>query len=311
MIKDITGYGLTLIMSLFLSVTFIRCGDGGGAQRQDIDRADSGRIHISVDESFRPVIDSEIQVYEALNPKTQIIAEYKPEAECLKDLQKDSTRMIIITRPLTIDEERFYKQKLSYVPHAGIVAFDAVAVVVNKQSPDSIMHTAELRSIMDGSVGGNKKVIFDGVSGSSVFQYAQDSVLRGKPLDTSRVFGVNGSEEVLKRVEADKNLIGLVGVSWIGNPEDTTQLSFLQRVNIAALTCRCPEHTFVKPYQYNILTMRYPYVRGLYYILKENYSGLGSGFANFLESERGQLIFKRAYLGPAKINFTVRPATTD
>jgi len=52
-------------------------------------------------------------------------------------------------------------------------------------------------------------------------------------------------------------------------------------------------------------------VRGIYYILKENYFGLGSGFANFLESERGQLIFKRAYLGPAKINFLVRTATTN
>lgn len=311
MIKNKIGLGLTLLLGLFLTVSFISCGSGDNAQRMDIDRGDSGVIHISVDESFRPVIDSEIQVYEALHAKTRIIAEYKPEAECLKDLQNDSTRMIIITRPLTSEEERFYKQKLSYYPHSGIVAFDAVAVVVNRQSPDSIMYQADLRSIMDGSIGGNKKIIFDGVSGSSVFQYVQDSVLRGKTLDTARVFGVNGSEEVLKRVENDKNLIGLIGVSWIGNPEDTTQLSFLQRVRIAALNCRCPEKTFVKPYQYNILTLRYPYVRGVYYILKENYSGLGSAFANFLESERGQLIFKRAYLGPAKINFTVRPATTD
>jgi phosphate transport system substrate-binding protein len=49
----------------------------------------------------------------------------------------------------------------------------------------------------------------------------------------------------------------------------------------------------------------------LYYILKENYDGLGSGFANFMEYEKGQLIFRRAYLGPAKINFTIRSATTN
>jgi phosphate transport system substrate-binding protein len=56
---------------------------------------------------------------------------------------------------------------------------------------------------------------------------------------------------------------------------------------------------------------RYPMVRGLYYILKENYGGLGSGFANFMEYERGQLIFRRAYLGPNKINFNIRKATLD
>jgi phosphate transport system substrate-binding protein len=31
---------------------------------------------------------------------------------------------------------------------------------------------------------------------------------------------------------------------------------------------------------------------------KENYTGLGTGFVNFMKNERGQLIFKRAYLGP-------------
>jgi phosphate transport system substrate-binding protein len=308
MTKNSISINLALALGLFLTITFSSCGSGGNSQRNDLDSGDSGRIHISVDESFKPVIDSEIQVYEALHPKTQIIAEYKPEAECLKDLQKDSTRMIIITRPLNTTEERFFKDKLSYFPPSGLVAYDAVAIVVNRKSPDSILYQANLRSILDGSIGGNKKVIFDGVSGSSVFRYVKDSVLRGRPLDSTRAFGVDGSEEVLKRVEEDKNLIGLVGVSWIGNPEDTTQLSFLMKVRTAAIDCRCPEKTFVKPYQYNILTFRYPYVRGIYYIFKENYPGLGSAFANFLESERGQLIFKRAYLGPAKINFTVREA---
>jgi phosphate transport system substrate-binding protein len=56
---------------------------------------------------------------------------------------------------------------------------------------------------------------------------------------------------------------------------------------------------------------RYPLVRGLYYILKENYGGLGSGFANFMQYEKGQLIFWRAYLGPTRMQFNVRSATMN
>ena len=82
-------------------------------------------------------------------------------------------------------------------------------------------------------------------------------------------------------------------------------------MRIASLECTCPEKTYVKPYQANIMTKRYPLVRGLYYILKENYNGLGAGFANFLEYEKGQLIFRRAYLWPAKMNFSVRSATLN
>ena len=106
------------------------------------------------------------------------------------------------------------------------------------------------------------------------------------------------------------NAIGFIGVSWIGNKDDDQQLSFLRKVKISSVECElCGSDIFVKPYQANIMFRRYPLVRGLYYIMKENYDGLGSGFTNFLSLERGQLIFKRAYLGPAKMDFTLREAT--
>jgi phosphate transport system substrate-binding protein len=57
--------------------------------------------------------------------------------------------------------------------------------------------------------------------------------------------------------------------------------------------------------QESMITRRYPLVRSLFYINKENYKGLGTGFAAFLKSERGQLIFRRAYLGPI-MDFEVR-----
>jgi phosphate transport system substrate-binding protein len=52
------------------------------------------------------------------------------------------------------------------------------------------------------------------------------------------------------------------------------------------------------PLQQSLNTRRYPLTRGVYYAIKENYTGLGSGFTSFLKYERGQLIFRRAYLSP-------------
>ena len=66
----------------------------------------SGTINISVDESFKPVIDSQVKVFEASWPNAKIITHYKPEADCIKDLNNDSIRMVIITSPLSRDEER-------------------------------------------------------------------------------------------------------------------------------------------------------------------------------------------------------------
>ena len=125
----------------------------------------------------------------------------------------------------------------------------------------------------------------------------------------NKVMAVKNSQEVIDYVKDHNDAIGFVGVSWIGNKDDTTQLSFLKNVKIASVECRaCGDNIFVKPYQANIMLKRYPLVRGLYYILKENYDGLGSGFSNFMSLERGQLIFKRAYLGP-QWDFSVREAT--
>jgi len=103
--------------------------------------------------------------------------------------------------------------------------------------------------------------------------------------------------------------VGFIGVSWIGDKDDPQQQLFLQKVKVAAIQCvSCLGETYVKPYQADIYLGRYPMLRGLYYILKENYSGIGNNFINFLQYERGQLIFRRAYLLPAKMTFEIRDA---
>ncbi|HXS58173.1 MAG TPA: substrate-binding domain-containing protein [Hanamia sp.] len=292
----------------FLCFLFTGCKEN---QRTDLDTPQKGTIRISVDESFKPVIDSQIKVFEALNPGAHIIADYKTEADCFKDLAKDSTRMIIVTRGLTKAEEQYYKDTLSYSPTWSKVANDAIAVIVSDQASDSIFSMSKLRGILDGSTADKQIAVFDGLNATSTVNYAIDSILKGKPFDPKKVFAEKNSQAVIDYVSKNKNVIGFVGVSWIGNPEDTAQLSFLNKVRIASVQCACPEKTYVKPYQANIMTKRYPLVRGLYYILKENYNGLGGGFANFMEYEKGQLIFRRAYLWPAKMNFSVRSATLN
>jgi phosphate transport system substrate-binding protein len=297
------------VIAAFAVILFSGCS--GRNTRTDLDTTNSGTIHISVDESFKPVMDSQIQVFEALYPKAKVIAEYKPEAECFRDLIKDSTRMIIVTRGLTDAEEKFYKDSLSFYPSFDKLANDAVAVIVNTDEPDSLFSMSKIRGILDGSTGDKQLAVFDGLQETSTVRFAIDSILKGKPFDPKKVFAESSTLGVINYVAGHKNVLGFIGVSWIGNPEDTAQLSFLKKVRIASIECTCPEKTYVKPYQANIERRRYPMVRGLYYILKENYDGLGSGFVNFLQYEKGQLIFRRSYLWPAKMNFTIRSATLN
>ena len=275
--------------------------------RGPYDSIKGGTIHISVDESFKPVIEEQIQVFEKSFPDTHIIADYKTEADCIKDLFRDtSNRMIIVTRGLTEEEDQYFKDTLRYLPHWNEIASDAIAIIVNSKNNDTLFTIDRLKKQLTGLSNRDQTVVFDGLNATSTVRYALDSILRGQKFDTSIVRAVKNSQEVINYVAEHADAIGFVGISWIGNPEDSAQVNMLRKVKIAYVSCDvCKDSPYVKPMQMSILTKRYPLVRGLYYILKENYDGLGTRFVNFMKNERGQLIFKRAYLG-AKMGFGVR-----
>ena len=276
-------------------------------QKAVTDTPQSGTINISVDESFRPVIEAAIKVYEGSYPDAKITAHYKPEADCFKDFYKDTgNRMIIVTRGLTRKESRFYTDSLGYTPVSDKLAWDAITIVTNINNNDTLYSLESLQQLLQGKKGNAKKVVFDGLNATSSVRFAIDSILHGGNFDTTVVKAVENSQDVLNYIAANTDAIGLVGISWIGNPEDSAQLNTLKKLKIAYVKCNvCVDTPYVKPTQQSIITKRYPLVRGLYYILKENYSGLGSGFAEFLNYERGQLVFRRAYLAP-KMDFGIR-----
>ena len=89
--------------------------------------------------------------------------------------------------------------------------------------------------------------------------------------------------------------------------DDPQQVADSKKIKFALLECKpCEAGTYAKPSPESISHVWYPLVRPLYYILKENSTGLGTGFVTFMSLERGQLIFRRSYLVPGKIDLNLR-----
>ena len=292
----------------FASVLFLFFVSCKTKKPQPADTGTVGTIHISVDEAFKPIIEEQIQVFESAYPKAKIIAHYKPEAECWQDLLNDSTRMVIVTKKLTNNEARYYFDSLGLYPKSELLARDAVALVVNRNAADSVFTKEDVQQLLTGTSKLPYKLVFDGVKATSSVRYAIDSILRGKMFNTAVITAAKNSREVVEYIAENPGHIGFVGVSWIGNPEDVDQLEMLKKVRIAWLPCdSCDEAgTFTKPWQEEILTKRYPYSREIYYVLKENHAGLGKSFVNFMNSDRGQLIFRRGYLVPGRRIYIMR-----
>jgi phosphate transport system substrate-binding protein len=283
------------------------CKNFNKEERELSDTYKRGTIRVSADESFKPVIDQQVQVYESRHRDTHIIVDYKPEAECLKDMLVDSVRMIIATRGPSEAEKNTVADSLKIGLEGLVLARDAIVVIVHPRDVDSFFTMTEIKAILKGNFNKNLIPVFDGVKATSTIRFIIDSVLRGDSL-TPRAVAARSSEDVINYISKTPGTVGFIGVSWVGNKEDTMQLGFLKKVKMANLESVYMPGKYVLPYQVNIYDGNYPMVRDLVYILKERYQGLGHGFGDFMAGDIGQLIFRRAYLMPVQRDFILRKA---
>ncbi|MEI7501960.1 MAG: substrate-binding domain-containing protein [Paludibacter sp.] len=269
----------------------------------------SGVIKIAVDESFEPIIQEELDVFEAQFPKAGIVPIYTNEVEAINSLLKDSVRLSIVTRALSANEINYMKE-MKFSPRSYKLATDAIALIINNQNPDSLITVDQIRRILTGEVKtwkeiyptsklGKLQVVFDNPN-SSTLRYALDSICNGKPL-SKELNAQKTNLDVISFVSQTPNSIGIIGVNWLGNRKDTTNLTFKNEVRVMSVSnelLATSENSY-KPYQAYLFYGYYPLTRSVYIILNDPRGALPSGLTSFLTSDRGQRIILKSGLVPA------------
>lgn len=274
------------------------------------DTYSSGVIAIAADESFEPIIQEEIDVFESLYPLAGIVPRYTTEVEAINLLLKDSVRLAIATRTLTEEEMNSFHSRKFY-PREIKLATDALALIVNRANPDSLLSVRDFSRILTGEaktwkqVNSNSglkdiQVVFDNKNSSTV-RFAMDSVCGGKPLAAENVSALKTNQQVIDFVAKNPAAIGVIGVNWLGNRSDTTNLSFKEEIRVMAVSAEdvaTPENSY-KPYQAYLYYGNYPLARPIYAILNDPRNGLPWGFTSFMTSDKGQRIILKSGLVPA------------
>lgn len=266
------------------------------------DNQTSGNIKISIDETYKPVMEEQLKIFLSRYPDAHIIAEYKPESECIKDFLEDTMRVVFVTRELS-EEENKYALSKGIVSKSLAMARDAIVFITSKNQKDPQFSIVELKEILTGN---NKKyqIVFDNKNSSTV-RYVTDSILKGGKL-SDNIFAAKNSEDVIQYVAKNDQAIGVIGVSWIADRKDSTVEAFLNIINVAGIQ---PDNdsikSYVMPYQAYIGLKEYPCTRNLYFISKETWQGLGTGLVNYLCKD-GQLVFKQAKMFPLRVNVLLR-----
>ena len=226
------------LCTLLAAMGFVACKNQDKVQGPT-DTTSSGVIEISADESFAPVLNQEIDVFENEYDQASIIPIYKSEVDAINLLLQDSVYLAITTRTLTEGENAALEQKKLFAKPV-LLATDAVALVINRENPDSLLSVAQLKKILSGEITSWKQLnpqsklgditfVFDNPN-SGMLRYLRDSLMQGAPL-SDKLFAQNTNREVIDFVEQTPGAMGVVGASWVLDMADTTLLSFIPLLN--------------------------------------------------------------------------------
>ncbi len=209
---------LTAAAVIAASIMAVSCGKKN-------EQKPSTLAKIACDESFENIMEQEIDVYEYIYPKEDVLAYYVPENAAIDSIMAmGGVKAAVITRPLTDQEVSFLRSNKKVV-HQQRIAVDALALIVNPANPVEILSRKDIAEILSGEVTrwdqvepcklGDIDVIFDH-QGSSTVKYMRDSILNGKPFGPN-VSAVKTNPDVFKAVAENKNAMGIIGVSWVAS----------------------------------------------------------------------------------------------
>ncbi|CAN5415215.1 substrate-binding domain-containing protein [soil metagenome] len=302
---------MKICSTLLLLTALLYCTScGTDFKKPYSDTPTAGKVKISSDETLKPFIDAEKDTFMGLYRYAELNVSHQSESECFRSLLDDSAKVIISTRKLLPNEEKFFKSK-NLFPITTKIAVDALALIINKENKDSLMQFISLKEILSGKINSWKQInpssplgeinlVFDN-NGSSNVRFLQDSVMKGNAFP-SNCFAVKSNESVIDYVEKNKNAIGVIGVAWISDGDDPVSKKFLNRVTVVELAT-IPNPVFpddyYKPYQAYIALGQYPMIREVYMINREGRMGLGTGFVSFVAGDAGQRVTRLAGLLPA------------
>lgn len=306
--KHITSKSLKTMRYLLIMVFMTMLSCGGGPNRGLDETPTRGNIRICVDQSFKPLMDSEVYTFTHLYRNAKIKAFYKPEYDVINDFMNDSVRVIVTSKKLT-DYQIQYLRDTLVIARTTTFAHDALALVTNKENDDTLMKYNSVRDIFLGkakkwkdidpkSRRGDIRVIFDNNKSGNIRYFKE--LFEIKDTLGSNFFAVNNNAEVIDFVSRNPDALGIVSVNWISDRHDSLSMSFINKINVVAVSQQyLNDGSYYRPYQGSIYDKSYPFVRDIYFISRETFAGLGSGFINWACGEQGQRIVLKSGLVPA------------
>ena len=271
-----------------------------------LDTITTGEISIAVEEGYKPVISSCIDVFDSIYRNARINPRYVSEGEAVNALIQDSVQVVIIGRQLAAKELEYFQSR-GFTPPTTPIAYDALAFILHPDNTDTVLTIQQVRDLLTGkttqwkeidpkSALGSVQLVFDNPL-SGTLRYVQDSVISGQEL-SKQASALKSNADVIAYVSKNKNALGIIAANWISDTDDGGVQKFRHEIRIADVAKETGKEGY-GPYQAYLATGDYPFKRTIYIINAQGRrNGLGAGLASYLAKD-GQRIMLKDGLLPA------------
>jgi phosphate transport system substrate-binding protein len=306
--RNINNKILSFMRYPLFGLLIILASCGGMGKTGTNETPTRGSIKIVSDESFQPLVETEVYTFTHLYTNAHIKTVYKPEYDVINDFMNDSVKVIVTSKKLS-DYQIQSLRDTQVIARTTTYAYDALALITNPENKDTLLKYNTVKDIFLGKVKnwkevndksklGDIRVIFDNNKSGNIRYFKE--LFEIKDSLSKNFYAVNNNAEVIDFVSRNPDAMGIISVNWISDKDDSLTLSFIKKINVVAVSQQfINDGSYYRPHQGFIYDKSYPFVREIYLISRETFTGLGGGFVNWATAEQGQRVVLKSGLVPA------------
>lgn len=231
-----------------------------------------------------PLSQQEAENFMKVNKSANIVVTGGGSGVGISALLEGTTDIAQSSRKIKFDEKQKVEAKGSKVVEK-IIAYDALAIVVNKSNPINKLTREQMEAIFTGKItnwkelgGEDVKIIpYSRETSSGTYEFFKESVLENKNY-VNGIMSMPATGAIVQSISQTKGAIGYIGLAYLNNNIKAVQVSYDKG------------KTYTEPSVKNAMNETYPIVRPLiyYYVVKSE--SLVKPFIDYVFSPTGQKI---------------------
>lgn len=258
----------------------------------DLDKINVGQIQIYADHHAQSLLDQLSVIFSARFPESNLQITYKEDPEVMDAIYNDTVRLIVLMRECSNSELTKLKRIYDANPIQHTFAYDAIAMVRDVSSTDTLLDSKDL----DQWIRNSNDLFVTVPEYSSLFNHFLR--IQGVTEGSRNINVVNDLNELQTFLRDNPDYIGLLPFSLVSNQNTEEVRQITKKFRWLGIQNRNEE---IYPSQSTIYTKEWPLIMPYTILYSRLSSDKGVGFVKFIHNRQSSKLILKAGLIPIKM----------